>query len=410
MVQLTLSILVAVVLPVLARFGSFSFGFSTAGLPSSFVAATVAVASGLLIVRKVTAFPGTRALRYVLPAFVSSYGIALACIFALRLEYSRIYFASSFLLALTGTFAIASYLLHRVKRLFYIVPGTGVEACSVAARVAWIALEEPRVPHDRNAVIVADFRQNHPPEWERMLAEAAVQGHLVYHSKQLLESLTGRVTIEHLSENSFGSLLPNLAWRKIKRAMDLLSALALLPFLLPLFGIIAVLIKLDTSGPVLFRQFRMGAGGKPFRVFKFRTMYSGWSTDKQIEARRSAMTLAGDPRITRVGSSLRRLRIDELPQIFNIILGQMSWIGPRPEAIPLSQWYEAEIPFYFYRHIVLPGISGWAQVNQGHVTDIGDVTTKLEYDFYYIKNFSVWLDILIALRTLRIVLTGFGSK
>ena len=107
---------------------------------------------------------------------------------------------------------------------------------------------------------------------------------------------------------------------------------------------------------------------------------------------------------------LRRTRLDELPQILNILAGDMSWIGPRPEAIDLSTWYEAEIPFYSYRHIVRPGITGWAQVNQGHVADLAEINMKLQYDFFYVKNFSAWLDILITMRTVVVMLNGFGSK
>jgi lipopolysaccharide/colanic/teichoic acid biosynthesis glycosyltransferase len=126
--------------------------------------------------------------------------------------------------------------------------------------------------------------------------------------------------------------------------------------------------------------------------------------------RAAAITAADDERITRLGKILRRLRIDELPQIFNILKGEMSWIGPRPEAQVLSQWYTSEIPFYRYRHVVKPGISGWAQVNQGHVADVNSVYTKLQYDFYYIKYFSPWLDALIFFRTLKTMLTGFGAR
>jgi lipopolysaccharide/colanic/teichoic acid biosynthesis glycosyltransferase len=216
------------------------------------------------------------------------------------------------------------------------------------------------------------------------------------------------VSIEHLSENNFGSLLPNLAWRKVKRTIDLTSAILLLPLLCPLFAAVAIWIKLDSPGPVLFRQMRMGAGGRPFRIVKFRTMYERGEADESDPS--AAMTRAGDDRVTRAGRWLRRTRFDELPQIFNIIVGEMSWIGPRPEAISLSRWYDEEIPFYIYRHIVRPGITGWAQVNQGHVTELLAVDRKLQYDFYYIKNFSAWIDILIALRTLRIMFTGFGAK
>jgi lipopolysaccharide/colanic/teichoic acid biosynthesis glycosyltransferase len=122
------------------------------------------------------------------------------------------------------------------------------------------------------------------------------------------------------------------------------------------------------------------------------------------------MTKDDDARITRVGTFLRRHRIDELPQILNILKGEMSWIGPRPEAEPLARFYEKQIPFYGYRHMVRPGITGWAQVNQGHVVEVDDIRDKLSYNFFYIKNFSAWLDALIAARTIRILLFGKGAR
>jgi len=128
------------------------------------------------------------------------------------------------------------------------------------------------------------------------------------------------------------------------------------------------------------------------------------------DQRDSAMTKEGDNRITSIGHFLRHSRIDELPQLVNVLKGEMSWIGPRPEAMILSRWYEQEIPFYRYRHIVRPGITGWAQVSQGHVVEVTDVTSKLYYDFYYIKNYSLWIDILIVIRTIRTMMTGFGAK
>ena len=174
--------------------------------------------------------------------------------------------------------------------------------------------------------------------------------------------------------------------------------------------VIAVLIRLDSPGPILFRQRRMGYRGMPFNMLKFRTMVTRQVGSGDDAAREDAITRGGDDRVTRIGRFLRRTRIDELPQIVNILRGEMSWIGPRPEAVPLSRWYEAELPFYAYRHIVRPGITGWAQVNQGHVAELDDVHVKLHYDFYYIKFFSSWLDLLIALRTVGIMLTGFGAK
>ena len=129
-----------------------------------------------------------------------------------------------------------------------------------------------------------------------------------------------------------------------------------------------------------------------------------------VSDRHAAMTSEGDLRITKVGAFLRRTRLDEFPQILNVLKGEMSWIGPRPEADVLSQWYKAEVPFYGYRHVVKPGISGWAAVNQGHVANIEDIRLKLQYDLYYIKYYSFWLDVLIVFRTIRTMVTGFGHK
>jgi lipopolysaccharide/colanic/teichoic acid biosynthesis glycosyltransferase len=171
-------------------------------------------------------------------------------------------------------------------------------------------------------------------------------------------------------------------------------------------GIIALAIRIDSSGPVLFRQKRVGHSGKLISIYKFRTMRPVDAADE----RNAAMTRNADERVTRVGRLLRNLRSDELPHILNILKWEMGWIGPRPEAQVLSVWYTSEIPFYRYRHVVKPGISGWAQVNQGHVAEVDEVHEKLQYDFYYIKYFSPWLDVLIFFRTINTMLTGWGAR
>jgi lipopolysaccharide/colanic/teichoic acid biosynthesis glycosyltransferase len=271
-------------------------------------------------------------------------------------------------------------------------------------------MAEPIIPDDRTAILVADLRHDHEDEWERMLATASVRGHLVYHVKQLRESLTGRISIEHLSESSFGSLLPSLAYVRFKRVFDIVICLALAPVVVSIGLVIAAAIKLDSSGPVFFVQRRVGYRGHEFSMVKFRTMVPRAAMADDDAAREDAMTKSADNRITRVGWFLRRSRLDELPQLLNVLRGEMGVIGPRPEATALSRWYEAEIPFYVYRHVVRPGITGWAQVRQGHVTNLQDVNEKLHYDFFYIKNLSYWLDILIVLMTVPTMVTGSGSK
>lgn len=377
---------------------------------NSMVGATCAIFAGLILLRQVAAYPGTNAFGLILPSFAGPYGIVVATMLALRLEYSSIYLMLSFSAALIVGFLLSFWIERSARLRFHVVPYGRTDTLLFMREAEWTLMEAPAIPADPDAMIVADLHFDLAPEWERMLADAALRGHSVYHVKQLRESLTGRVTIEHLSENSFGSLLPNLAYRKVKRLADLIGSILLMPVVLPAMAIIALAIRLDSAGPVFFVQRRQGYRGEPFSMIKFRTMLPEAAPEEHEAAREHAMTRNGDARITRIGRFLRKTRLDELPQVINVIRGEMSLIGPRPEAVPLSQWYESELPFYSYRHIVRPGMSGWAQVHQGHVTDLEAVHEKLTYDFYYIKNFSAWLDILIAIRTARVMLSGFGSR
>jgi lipopolysaccharide/colanic/teichoic acid biosynthesis glycosyltransferase len=231
---------------------------------------------------------------------------------------------------------------------------------------------------------------------------AALRGIPVYHIKQFNESISGRVVVDHLRENTLGAVVPSLIYPQFKRAMDFWTALVCLPFIAMIVGVCAILIKRETPGPIFYCQKRAGFGGRSFTILKLRTMaHNHHGAD---------FTTEGDGRITRIGRFLRRHRLDELPQIINILRGDMSWIGPRPEAISLAELYEREIPFYVYRHIVRPGISGWAQVHQGNVAAVDAARLKLEYDFYYIKHFSFWLDALIVMKTVRAIVTCFGSR
>lgn len=357
--------------------------------------------------RRAITFPGVGVIGHVLPAAAAGYSIVVVGFFMARLDYSRVTFFMSYVAANLFLFAVSTYLRRRRGQTFFLVPSAQTLAIPAVPHVQWIMLDEPVLPDSPDLVLIADLRADLSADWERMIAQAAVEGHPVYHVKQVMESLTGRVDIEHLSENSFGSLIPDSGYGKLKRMMDMITApLALLLLLLPAM-IVAVAIKLDSPGPVFFRQERRGYRGRPFYVLKFRTMRHMPAGGQERDA---AITLHRDDRITNLGHILRRTRIDELPQIWNIIRGDMSWIGPRPEAMPLAHWYTAELPFYSYRHIVRPGITGWAQVNQGHVAELNDVRDKLYYDFFYIKNLSAWLDLLIVGKTLRTIITGFGSK
>jgi lipopolysaccharide/colanic/teichoic acid biosynthesis glycosyltransferase len=324
-----------------------------------------------------------------------------------RYPYDRVGLVAGFAIHIAWLYMIFVGAELRIRRKIALVPFGRVESLKRIREVEWIPLTRPRLWDARGCkAIVADFSADLPEEWEAFLAEAALAGKIVYQTKQLAESLTGRVELEHLSENSFGSLVPARGYFYLKSIVDIFFAALALVLLLPVLLIIAAAVRLDSSGPILFRQKRVGHAGRNIIVYKFRTMREIHAEDD----RAAAITNEDDERITSVGAFLRKFRLDELPQILNILKGEMSWIGPRPEAEVLSHWYQSEIPFYRYRHVVKPGISGWAQVNQGHVADVEQVHRKLQYDFYYIKYFSPWLDLLIVARTLNTVTTGFGWR
>ncbi|HTB38018.1 MAG TPA: sugar transferase, partial [Reyranella sp.] len=175
-----------------------------------------------------------------------------------------------------------------------------------------------------------------------------------------------------------------------------------LPLLLPVMLVLAAIIRRDSPGPVFYTQVRVGRQGRTFRMVKFRTMLHG--------AEGPSFTSTDDPRITRVGSFLRRYRLDELPQVLNVLKGEMSWVGPRPEALALGQGYARDIPHFELRSIVPPGVTGWAQINQGYAHDPDGMRAKLEYDLYYLKHCSLWLDLVIIMRTLAVVLGGIGAR
>nr|NUR36789.1 hypothetical protein [Sphingomonas sp.] len=352
-------------------------------------------------------YPGIRRSYVIFPSALTGHGLTIVYFVLTRFPYDRIGLLAGFLLHVTFLYMLYVYAERGARRRIAVVPFGAIDQITRVPGVEWLMLSRPRLHDTRGChAIVADFATDLPDEWEALLADAALDGRIVYQVKQLAESLTGRVELEHLSENSFGSLLPARGYVLLQGLIDFTCALLLLPIALPVMALCAVAVRLDSPGPALFRQKRVGHAGKPIIVYKFRTMREVEVSDE----RSAAMTKDGDDRITKVGRWLRNLRIDELPQIINILKWQMSWIGPRPEAQVLSIWYTDEIPFYRYRHVVKPGISGWAQVNQGHVAEVDEVHRKLQYDFYYIKYFSPWLDVLIFFRTIKTMLTGFGSR
>lgn len=409
LVQVLTCVVLGTIVPPFLYFGAKVSILGDPTFQNSVVGSIIALVAGIFFARRVNIYPGVKQLGTVLPTFIASFGAVALCILAFRFEYSNQVLLLNFAVSVLVYIGVMSLATKADRSIFYAVPGGRIRRLkNVGLIVRDLAV--PTLPMHDGAIIVADLHAELDDDWERLLASAALEGVPVFHFKQVYEAATGKVWVEHLSENSFGSLLPNMSFMKLKRLFDILLVLVLLPLLIVPLLIVALLIRLDSPGPVLFRQERVGFRGRPFKVCKFRTMRTEELSLDAEEQRAKAMTGENDPRITKLGAFLRRTRIDELPQMLNILLGHMSWIGPRPEALALGIWYQKEIPFYDYRHIVRPGITGWAQVNQGHVTELEDIDHKLQYDFYYIKNFSYWLDFLILMRTVQVVFTGHGAR
>ncbi|MGY3855927.1 sugar transferase [Aeromonas intestinalis] len=358
-----------------------------------------------IILHRILRYPGASPVAYVIPTVTAAYGILVVMLFFIRLEYSRQALFESYMVALLCCWVV--YFIGRRYRIpkYALLPFGDYRGLLKNSAAKWRVLETPDLGSVRYDAVVADLRDsNLAGDWERFLAHCALSHVPVYHIKQISEALTGRVKIDHLHENQLGSLLPSPLYTLIKRWVDILTALLAIPLLSPFMLITAILIKIESPGPVIFLQNRVGKGNQDFKIYKFRSMC------QESEENGAQFAKAGDMRVTRVGRVIRKLRIDELPQFFNVLKGDMSLIGPRPEQRAFVDKFEKEIPFYMYRLIVRPGISGWAQVVHGYAADADDTRVKIEHDFYYIKHFSLWLDVLIVFKTIRTILTGFGAR
>lgn len=194
-------------------------------------------------------------------------------------------------------------------------------------------------------------------------------------------------------------------WRAAaKRGFDLLVASMLLVAALPLMLVVAVAIRLEGRGPIFYRQERVGFGGRPYLLWKFRSMRTDAERDGAVWARKD------DDRVTRVGRFIRKTRMDEIPQVLNVLMGDMSFVGPRPERGVFVEQLKTQIPFYGLRELVKPGITGWAQIRYPYGASVEDARNKLEFDLYYVKNGSLFLDVAIIFHTVRHVLTGRGAR
>jgi sugar transferase (PEP-CTERM system associated) len=261
---------------------------------------------------------------------------------------------------------------------------------------------------EANEVVLAlDERRNTVPV--DALLRLKTTGVHVTDISDFLERETGRIDLDTVRPSwlifsdgfSSGRQLSTI----LKRAFDLLVSALLLTISLPIILVAAMIVKIDSPGPAFYRQTRVGRYGETFEILKLRSMR------QDAEAAGSAIwAQRGDPRVTRIGRIIRMIRVDELPQMWTVLKGHMSFVGPRPERPEFVADLERQIPFYAERHMVKPGITGWAQINYPYGASLEDARHKLEYDLYYTKNYSPFLDLLIILQTLRVLLWAEGAR
>jgi len=370
------------------------------------------LAAGFFVDRAMR-YPGTRSGFVVVPIVVVCFLSLAGVLLGARTYYSRTYVAVAFLVALG--WAMLRFYVRRKDRsmVLAVVPAGETTMLASVPKVKFLRMEEPtlealgsRNGRDRARVdgVVADLHAALDARWTRFLADCAMRQIPVYHAASVYEASTGRVSLEHFSEIHLSGQEPPPLFGPLKRLMDIGLCVLLAPVALPLMAAIAVAIRLDSKGPALFWQERVGQAGRNFRMVKFRTMrYEPVPAEARFASK-------DDDRITRVGRWLRRTRLDELPQLWNIVKGDMSLVGPRPEQVAFVAQFEREIPFYGLRHFVRPGVTGWAQIGSGYASDVRGTIEKLEHDFYYVKYRSIALDVYILYRTVKTVATGSGAR
>jgi len=251
--------------------------------------------------------------------------------------------------------------------------------------------------------IVLDRHVRSTDERTRLLGELKMQHLRLYSVEAVAELTSGRKMLPTASD-SLWEIDNDPSYDRAKRLLDVATVIALAPLWLPLAVGVGLAVRFDSKGPALYSQPRVGRDGHVFTLWKFRSMVHG------LQAPGVHFAQAEDPRITRVGRLLRRSRLDELPQLFNVLMGHMSLIGPRPEQTAFVRDFAATIPSYPYRHLVRPGLTGWAQVQQGYADSADTTRIKLSYDLYYVAHYSLALDLLIAAKTVKTVCTGFGAR
>lgn len=354
-------------------------------------------ASALLVSLHRHYFPITTAV--FLSFIVFNFAVALLSALRIPISYSGLLYAAPFA-TLSVIYASIRYRQAREDHVA-ILPFPGAEALQTQLGGNAFILTDPLASLEGVDRVLIDGQTHHSAEWSKLLTRLHMLGIEVTPWFRFLEMRFGRVDVDSFDIFHLAFSSSQIYYSKAKRIVDVTAVVVLAPIAVPLCLLIAAYIWALDGGPVVFRQRRRGYCGSEFTMLKFRTM------------RRNAGDLpatADDRRIIRGCRFLRQMRLDELPQMINILRGDMSWIGPRPVAVQIANALESSFPQYSHRHLVLPGITGWAQVSRGYASTRREEIEKLAYDLFYVKELSFDLDLLILAKTIRIVLFRIGAK
>ncbi len=265
--------------------------------------------------------------------------------------------------------------------------------------------DAPGEPVADDVTLGIDFRSAMTESMARYLSSASVAGSRIRLLSSIYEEHTGRIPMVHLAEGwELTQPVRRSGYAPIKRFIDLFFTVLLAPIWLAFGLVVWLVVKIDSRGPAIYKQERVGRNEHPFTLYKFRTMIN----DAERDGPRFAAV--NDTRITRAGRFLRKSRFDEIPQLWNVIRGDLSLVGPRPERPVFVEQFEQTIPFYASRHLIRPGVTGWAQVNYGYADDEAETVEKLTYDLFYVKHSTIWLDIHILGMSVWTVITGAGAR
>ena len=309
--QLAGAVLLGVVLPFCLEWND-PWTNSLNSAANTAIGVFLAIVCGFYVLRRITSFPTHQEVGSVIPVFTTAFAAVIAFVSFSRLDYNRLQLFAGFVLTIGWFLFVLSAARHASRKQFALVPVGEALSIRDLKSARWRVIEPNGPLPNPCAGVVVDLRADLPAQWEQFLTQCALSGVPVYHFKHVREQMTGRLEIEHVSENILGAHNPNSGYLKFKRVVDFLVASVALVVLSPFLLLVAAIIRLDSKGPALYKQARIAQGGAPFMIYKFRTMYADTS---KAGSRVDAMTKDRDPRITRIGGFLRKSRIDELPQI-----------------------------------------------------------------------------------------------